>query len=95
MEAVKRSGGVSVNSLLQGYAFRVPYDGVWRDGTGLIRIFANVVLMLIMDLLVGWLVVVLVGGVVGNSDRRLFFLLHCLKSVNPKQHDTWEVWFVL
>lgn len=72
VKAIEGGRSVSIDSLLNGDAFRVSNDGVWRDGSGLVRVFPNVVL--VVDLLRHRGMVVLVGGVIGNSDRRLLRL---------------------
>lgn len=43
VNAVERGGSIPVNRLLDGNAFRVANDGVWRDRSGLVRILCRVV----------------------------------------------------
>lgn len=89
VKAIKRGRSISVDSLLNGYSFRVTNDGVWRNGTGLIRVLSDVVLLvhlLGLGVVLGhWCLAVLVGSVVGNSDRWLLVLRH-LYSCFPTQN---------
>lgn len=72
VKAVERGRGVPVYSLMNGYAFGVSYDGVGRNNPGLVRVFTHVVELLRLGL--GGVVVLVGGGVVGNSDGRLRIL---------------------
>lgn len=69
VKTVKRGRGITVDRLLDGNALWVSDDGVWRDSASLIRVFDDVILLGRRRM---------VGGVVGDPDRRLIVLVRFL-----------------